>query len=109
MFELKSHPPLSQLTSFQQGLFYIQDPSTLLAVQALDPKPGNTVLDMCAAPGGKLTYIAQLMANQGRVVGYDTSPGRLKLIVENCTRLGVSCAETVSSTNARDGSMRFKR
>ena len=61
VFELKAHPPLNRLPSFQRGFFYIQDPSTLLAVHALDPRPGQTVLDLCAAPGGKLTYIAQLM------------------------------------------------
>ena len=54
VFELKSHPPLNRLPSFQQGLFYVQDPSTLLAVRELDPQPGETVLDLCAAPGGKL-------------------------------------------------------
>ena len=56
VFELKSHPPLGRLPSFQQGLFYVQDPSTLLAVRELDPQPGESVLDLCAAPGGKLTY-----------------------------------------------------
>jgi len=88
VFELKSHPPLRRLSSFQQGFFYIQDPSTLLAVHELDPKPGEKVLDLCAAPGGKLTYIAQLMANQGQLVAHDTSPERLQLIEQNCARLG---------------------
>jgi 16S rRNA (cytosine967-C5)-methyltransferase len=93
MFELKSHPPLTKLRSFQQGLFYIQDPSTLLAVRELKPHPGETILDLCAAPGGKLTYIAQLMNNQGNLVAHDTSPERLKLIAENCPRLGVTIAK----------------
>lgn len=95
VFELKSHPPLGKLSSFQQGFFYIQDPSTLLAVCELDPQPGDAVLDLCAAPGGKLTYIAQLMNNQGSIVAHDTFPDRLKLIEENCTRLGVTIAKTV--------------
>ena len=51
----------------QQGLFYVQDPSTLLAVRELDPQPGEAVLDLCAAPGGKTTFMAQLMQNQGRL------------------------------------------
>ncbi len=93
VFELKSHPPLARLPSFQQGLFYIQDPSTLLAVKALDPKPGETILDLCAAPGGKLTYIAQLMNNEGRLIAHDLSPDRLKLVEENCARLGVTCVQ----------------
>jgi 16S rRNA (cytosine967-C5)-methyltransferase len=95
VFELKSHPPLTKLASFQQGFFYIQDPSTLLAVRELNPQPGETILDLCAAPGGKLTYIAQLMHNQGRLVAHDTYPERLKLIEENCARLGVTIAQAV--------------
>jgi 16S rRNA (cytosine967-C5)-methyltransferase len=95
MFELKSHPPLATLPSFQQGFFYIQDPSTLLAVRELNPQPGENVLDLCAAPGGKLTYIAQLMNNEGSVIAHDTFPDRVKLIEENCDRLGVKIAKTV--------------
>jgi 16S rRNA (cytosine967-C5)-methyltransferase len=93
VFELKSHPPLNRLPSFQRGFFYIQDPSTLLAVRELDPRPGQAVLDLCAAPGGKLTYIAQLMGNQGRIVACDLDPHRIKLIEDNCARLGVTCVE----------------
>jgi 16S rRNA (cytosine967-C5)-methyltransferase len=91
LFELKSHPPLARLPSFQQGLFYLQDPSTLLAPRELDPQPGETVLDLCAAPGGKLSCLAQRMANQGQLLAHDTAPDRLKLIRENCARLGITC------------------
>ncbi|MEK7782040.1 MAG: RsmB/NOP family class I SAM-dependent RNA methyltransferase, partial [Verrucomicrobiota bacterium] len=90
------HPPLTTLESFRQGWFYIQDPSTLLAVRELDPQPGETILDLCAAPGGKATFIAQLMNNEGRIVAHDNVPDRLKLVEENCTRLGVSCVELAS-------------
>ncbi len=93
VFELKAHPPLSSLASFQKGWFYVQDPSTLLAPRELDPQPGETILDFCAAPGGKTTYLAQLMHNQGRIVAQDTSAARLNLLAENCTRLGVTCVE----------------
>jgi 16S rRNA (cytosine967-C5)-methyltransferase len=107
VFELKSHPPLAQLPSFQQGLFYVQDPSTLLAVKALDPKPGEAILDLCAAPGGKLTYIAQLMNNEGKLVAHDLSPDRLKLVEENCVRLGVACVQQVlaSTLNIRPSTL----
>jgi 16S rRNA (cytosine967-C5)-methyltransferase len=95
VFELKSHPPLWELASFRDGWFYIQDPGTLLAVCKLGPQPGETILDFCAAPGGKTTFIAQLMNNQGRIVAQDVSDERLKWIQENCARLGVTCVEPV--------------
>ncbi len=94
IFEMKSHPPLAGLKSFLQGWFYIQDPSTLLAVRELDPQPDETILDFCAAPGGKTTFIAQLMQNVGRIIACDVSEERLKLIQENCDRLGVACVAT---------------
>lgn len=97
VFELKSHPPLQSLPSFQQGMFYIQDPGTLLAVRELNAQPGETILDMCAAPGGKTTFIAQLMRNEGRIVACDISSERLKLIEENCARLGLTCVEFIST------------
>ena len=93
VFQLDSHPSLATMRSFQDGWFYIQDPSTLLAVAELDPQPGESILDLCAAPGGKTTYIAQRMQNRGRVIAQDSQPDRLELIRENCTRLGVTCVE----------------
>jgi len=96
VFELGAHPALGGLASFQEGWFYIQDPSTLLAVRELDPQVGETALDLCAAPGGKTTLMAALMQNKGRIVAVDPQPGRLKLLRENCARMGVTCAEAVS-------------
>jgi 16S rRNA (cytosine967-C5)-methyltransferase len=93
IFELKSHPTLNSLASFRDGWFYIQDPSTLLAPRELGAQPGETILDLCAAPGGKTTFIAQLMNNEGKIVANDISEERLKLVQENCTRLGVTCVE----------------
>jgi 16S rRNA (cytosine967-C5)-methyltransferase len=93
MFELKSHPPLPQCNSFKRGFFYVQDPSTLLAVDVLDAQPGENILDLCAAPGGKTAYIAQRMQNRGRIAAQDNQPERLKLVRENCARLGITCVE----------------
>lgn len=109
VFELKSHPPIAKLKSFQRGFFYVQDPSTLLAVGALDPQPGETVLDMCAAPGGKATYIAQKMKNAGKIVASDVSDERLKLVQENCTRLGVTCVETILNSKSEIQDLKFDR
>jgi 16S rRNA (cytosine967-C5)-methyltransferase len=109
IFELKSHPPLNSLASFRDGWFYIQDPSTLLAVRELDPQPGETILDLCAAPGGKTTFIAQLMNNEGKIVASDISEERLKLIRENCARLGVTCVETILSSTLNSQPSTFNR
>jgi len=95
VFELKSHPPLATLDSFRRGWFYVQDPGTLLAPRELNPRAGETILDFCAAPGGKTTFLAQLMNNRGRIVARDVSEERLGLIQENCARLGVTCVETI--------------
>jgi 16S rRNA (cytosine967-C5)-methyltransferase len=94
VYELNEHPALSDLESFRQGLFYIQDPGTLLAVHELNPHPGDIVLDLCSAPGGKTTLIAQQMQNRGRIIAQDRFLERLWLVRENCTRLGVTCVET---------------
>jgi 16S rRNA (cytosine967-C5)-methyltransferase len=97
VFELKSHPPLNSLASFRDGWFYVQDPGTLLAALELGAQPGETVLDLCAAPGGKTAFLAQLMRNEGKIVACDISEERLKLLRENCRRLGVTCVETADS------------
>ena len=109
VFELKSHPPLARLGSFREGWFYLQDPSTLLAPAMLGAQPGETILDMCAAPGGKTTFIAQLMNNNGKIIASDLDPSRLKLVKENCVRLGVTCAETTGSRQPATGDSRFDR
>jgi 16S rRNA (cytosine967-C5)-methyltransferase len=103
VFELRHHPPLASLGSFQDGCFYVQDPSTLLAARQLDPQPGQTVLDLCAAPGGKTTYLAQLMNNRGRIAARDNQPERLKRLEENCRRLGATCVDISAAPGVFDG------
>lgn len=93
-FELKAHPSMTSLKSFKGGGFYVQDPSTLLAARLLDPRPGERVLDACAAPGGKACFMAQLMGNQGSIVAEDVFNDRIQLVRENGDRLGVTCMET---------------
>jgi len=102
VFELRRHPALTSLGSFQDGWFYVQDPSTLLAARQLDPRPGETILDLCAAPGGKTTHIAQRMGGRGRIVARDNQPERLKLLEDNCRRLGAARVETSAAPGAFD-------
>ena len=73
------------------------------------PQPGETILDFCAAPGGKTTYIAQLMQNSGEFVAQDTTPERLKLVEENCARLGVTCVSPVLPSTLRPSTPPFDR
>ncbi len=110
VYALESFPPLATLPSFRDGLFYVQDPSTLLAVALLDPQAGETILDLCAAPGGKTTYIAERMRNHGTIIAHDIAPDRLKLVTENCGRLGVTCVTpTLPSTLHAPPSTLFDR
>jgi len=78
-----------------QGLCYVQDPSTLMAVELLAPLPGETVLDACAAPGGKASYMADLMRNEGRILACDSSRLRLERLKENLARLSVTNTEVL--------------
>ena len=84
--------PLSWISS---GVAYVQDPSTLVACDLLDPKPGEVVLDACAAPGGKAGYMAQKMENQGSLVACDYDKLRLARLEQNLIRLGVSNTKIV--------------
>lgn len=69
---------------------YVQDPGTLAAPELLDPKPGESVLDACAAPGGKATYMAALMKNEGELLATDASDRRMEHLQMNLRNLGVT-------------------
>jgi 16S rRNA (cytosine967-C5)-methyltransferase len=85
---------------FRQGFFVVQDESAGLAVQLLDPKPGDRVIDMCAAPGGKATFIGELMKNVGEIVAVDRYETRLNLVKSACQRLGIANAHFVATDAA---------
>lgn len=72
------------------GAFYIQEPSAMAAVTALEPKPGKRILDLCAAPGGKSTQIAGRMRGQGLLVSNEIVPSRARILSQNIERMGVA-------------------
>lgn len=92
---LQGSPGIRNLASFQEGLFTVQDESSMLAAHALAPLPGQSVLDLCAAPGGKATHLAQLMGDRGAVAAWDIHPHRVELIREAQRRLGIRCIEAL--------------
>jgi 16S rRNA (cytosine967-C5)-methyltransferase len=81
--------------AFVEGACVVQDEASMLVARLLDPAPGATVADVCAAPGTKTTHLAQLMDGRGRVLAFDPQPGRLARVREAATRLGVTIVETV--------------
>lgn len=92
---LLSAPPLSRLLPFAEGLFTVQDESSMLVAHVVWPAPGQEILDVCAGPGGKSTHLAQLMENKGLIVACDVHEHRLRLIEDNARRLGVTIIKTV--------------
>lgn len=81
---------LTRLPEFMEGYFYLQNPSSLLPVLALDPQPGEKVLDLAAAPGGKTIHTAIKMANTGQILANDLSPGRVARMRRLLTTYGVT-------------------
>jgi 16S rRNA (cytosine967-C5)-methyltransferase len=75
--------------ALEGGSGYIQDPSTAVACQLLDPRPGEAILDACAAPGGKTGYLAELMGNRGMIVACDREMNRVQMLKRNLAHLGV--------------------
>ena len=93
--------PVTELPGYASGWFYVQDEASQLVPWLLAPKPGDTVLDACAAPGGKATEIAEMMENRGVVTAVDRSPERLAVVEENSRRLGVTIVRTVAADATR--------
>ena len=94
-----ARPGLSPL--HEGGLFYLQEPSTLSAVSVLAPQPGERVLDLCAAPGGKSTQIAGLMQGRGLLVCNEPVPSRAQILSRNVERMGVRNAIVTSAMPAQ--------
>ncbi|KAL0210954.1 hypothetical protein P9112_009252 [Eukaryota sp. TZLM1-RC] len=92
----ESQVPIGATPEYLGGHYMIQSAASLLPVMALDPKPSETVLDVCAAPGGKTTFIAQLMKNKGVVVANDANISRTKGLIGNIHRLGVTSSMVIN-------------
>jgi len=90
-FEVQGEISAGNTLEHWLGYYYIQEATQLLPVRALGPKPGERILDLCAAPGGKTTQIAQYMEDQGLVVANDSSAKRIQALLANIYRLGVRC------------------
>ncbi|MFO7684782.1 MAG: 16S rRNA (cytosine(967)-C(5))-methyltransferase RsmB [Desulfobacterales bacterium] len=85
---------LTGLAAFRDGWFQVQDEAAQLVSVLLAPRPGETVLDLCAGRGGKTGHIAQLMGNRGAILAVDSNAGRLAQLREEMRRLGVTIAAT---------------
>jgi NOL1/NOP2/sun family putative RNA methylase len=83
------------------GLYYLQEPSAMAAAELLAPLPGECVLDLCAAPGGKATHLAAMMGNKGLLVANEIHPRRVWDLAENLERNGVTNAIIVNETPER--------
>jgi len=81
---------ITSLRAYRKGLFQVQDESGTMVSSLLDPRPNETVVDMCSGPGGKATHIAELMSDEGDVVAVDVRLPRLKLVLDNARRLGLN-------------------
>ena len=80
---------------FKQGKIIAQDGASYLAVKVLNPKAGETALDTCAAPGSKTVLMAEFMENQGEIMALDVYPHKIKLIEENCEKMGIDIIKAV--------------
>ena len=86
----KTYPP-KELPGFDEGLFFVQDEASQIAVSVLSPLPGETVVDLCACPGGKSFGAAMTMEDRGEVLSFDLHASKLSLIESGAARLGLTC------------------
>lgn len=85
----------------EAGLYYLQEPSAMAPAGLLDPQPGERVLDLCAAPGGKTTQLAALMQNKGLLICNEINPKRAAILSRNVERMGIRCALVLNEHPAK--------
>ncbi len=88
-------PKILHMDAFKQGAFYIQDEASQLVSVFADPKEGETVLDLCAAPGGKTTHLAELAGGQCSIIATDINENRMDMFRENIARMQTPCVTIV--------------
>lgn len=94
---LRNDSPAGADPLHEAGAYYLQEPSAMAPVSVLSPQPGERVLDLCAAPGGKSTQIAAALAGEGLLVSNEPVPSRAKILSRNIERMGVPNALVVSA------------
>ena len=94
---LRNDSPAGADPLHEAGAYYLQEPSAMAPVSVLSPRPGECVLDLCAAPGGKSTQIAAALAGEGLLVSNEPVPSRAKILSRNIERMGVPNALVVSA------------
>lgn len=99
---LRESSPVRELPGYAEGLFSVQDESAMHVASAVAPEPGMSVLDLCAAPGGKATHLAELMQNSGMVLACDPDGARLRTVGELAGRLGLSIVQTQAVSRSLD-------
>ena len=93
--------PLEQLPGYAEGLWTPQSEASMLAGLAVAPEPGQRVVDLAAAPGGKTTHLAELALDRLQLVAVDRHPGRLRRVREHARRLGLSSIRVVAADGTR--------
>ncbi|HYF76398.1 MAG TPA: 16S rRNA (cytosine(967)-C(5))-methyltransferase RsmB [Symbiobacteriaceae bacterium] len=91
--DLTSASHLDKLKAMKAGLFAVQDESSMLVAPVVNPQPGQTVIDVAAAPGGKTTHMAELMENEGKIIAVDVHEHKIDLVEQNAKRLGIKIIE----------------
>lgn len=94
---------------YTDGYFSVQDISAMNTARVLSPKKGDKVLDMCAAPGGKTTHIAELMENEGEIIAFDMYEHKVELIKKNAKRLGINIINAKVSDATKENKELFNR
>jgi len=99
---------LGSLHEYLQGYYYLQNEASMFPAQILNPKPDETIIDMCSAPGGKSTHIAQIMNNEGNLILIEKNKSRIPALELNLRRLGISNSIVINQDAVNIGNLNIK-